>query len=80
MLGDVHEPFLVEPVRGEITLHQIINYWRPGPLVTALALRNHRLDTSYLAQPPNAPLADVVAKIVEVIGEDPVPTVGVILM
>lgn len=77
MLCDVDQPFLIEPFSSELALHEIITHGCPSASVSALALRNHRLETSDLAQPPHPPLRDLIAKVVEVISEDSVPALGI---
>lgn len=80
MLGDVGQPFLIQLVRGEITLHEIITHRRTSTLIPTLSLRNDRLDASDLAQSPHPPLRDVVAEVLEVVGENPIPALEVILV
>lgn len=78
MLGDIDQPFLIDLVGSELAIDEVIPDRGTGLPIATLAFRDHRLQTSNLAQPPYPPLADLVPQIVEVIREHPVPTLGVI--
>ena len=80
MLGDVRQPFRIEIFGSEVALHEVITDRRASLLVAAFALRNDRLDTGDLTEPPDATLGQLVPEIVQIISEHPVPALGVFLM
>ena len=80
MLSNIGEPLLVYPIGSEVALHEVITHRRASLMVAAFALRNDRLDTGNLTEPPDATLGDLVPEIVQIISEHPVPALGVFLM
>ncbi|QYB16072.1 hypothetical protein G5S47_03860 [Schaalia turicensis] len=48
--------------------------------VAALPRHDHRLDTCEMAEPPHAPFADLVAEVVQIIGQNSVAAFGVVFV
>ncbi|OFT21596.1 hypothetical protein HMPREF3176_01705 [Dermabacter sp. HMSC08H10] len=80
MLGDIHQPFLIQTISRKIALHQFVTYRRTSFLVAALSCRNGRLNAGDLAQPPHPSLRDDKAEIMQIISEHPAPALGVVLV
>jgi len=77
MLRNVRQPFLIKIFGGEITLHEIVTHWCSGLLIAALTCGNHRLNASDFAQPPYPPLRNLIAEVMEIISEHPIPALRV---
>lgn len=82
MLGDVGEPDLVRPRRGEHALYPVIVHRRPG---TALALPAPALadlggDALLRTQPPHAPLAGDMPVRGELVREEAIPERGIVVV
>ena len=74
MFGDVGEPELVRPCRGEVAEHKIVMHRWSRFSVQAALLRNHRPELLFRAQPPHAPLGRCQPGLrFDLVGDEPIP-------
>lgn len=79
VLGDVGQPHLVGPCRGEVSLHQVVmDGGTRASLADPALLCRGRPDPVLTAQPRHPALADLVAGTLELIGDEPVAELGII--
>lgn len=80
VFGDVGDPHLVRAISDEQPLHEVIMDRRAGLAVLAFAAGDPLGDPRNVAQPPHAPLRDLVAQIVEVVSQHTVAALGIVLV
>ncbi len=80
MFGDIRKPHRIWCAAAELALYQVIAHGRSGPSVTSTNFSVHRVDLLQRTQPGNPVLRGGVSAVGELIGDEPVPELGVIGM
>ena len=80
MLGDVGQPQLVRPLRGEAAQHPIVVHRRTGAPIEAALAGVHRPDPLGCAEPVDAVAGRPDAFAGELVGDEPVAELGVVVV
>jgi len=80
MFRDVHEPFLIEPVGGEVTADQVVTDGSTGSAIPGLTRHDRRTDPRDPAQSPHAPFRHLIPEVTDIVGKNPIPALFVIFV